>query len=123
MPKPGRRGLTRILDATGYSWRGLRAAFRKEAAFRQELLMFVVLAPLGVWLGQTGVQRALLVGSLLIVLLAELLNSALESIVDRVGDEWHKLSGRAKDMGSAAVLVSLVNAAAVWAFLLYDRLI
>lgn len=122
MPKPGRTGIARIFHAAGYSWRGLRAAFRKEAAFRQELALLAVLAPLGIWLGESGVQRALLVGSLLLVLVAELLNSALEALVDRVGDEWNKLSGRAKDMGSAAVFVALVNVLVVWALVLYPRM-
>ncbi len=92
-----------------------------EAAFRQELALLVVLAPLGIWLGESGVQRALLVGSLLLVLVAELLNSALEALVDRFGDEWNDLSGRAKDLGSAAVLVALVNVIVVWVLVLYPR--
>jgi diacylglycerol kinase (ATP) len=121
MAKPGRKGIQRVLYATKYSWLGLKAAFRKEAAFRQELALVALLAPLGMWLGETGVQRALLVSSLLLVIVIELLNSALEAVVDRFGDEWHKLSGRAKDMGSAAVFVGLLNVGVVWLFVLFDR--
>jgi diacylglycerol kinase (ATP) len=121
MPKPGRTGVARILYAAGYSWKGLRAAFRKEAAFRQELALAVLLAPVALWVGNTAVERALLLGSLLLVLIVELLNSALEAVVDRFGDEWHKLSGRAKDMGSAAVFIALANVAVIWGLLLYDH--
>jgi len=121
VPKPGRKGIARILYATRYSWLGLKAAFRKEAAFRQELLLAVILVPIGIWLGRSGVERALLVGSLLLVLIVELLNSGLEAVVDRFGEEWNKLSGRAKDMGSAAVFVALVNVAAVWLLVLWGR--
>ena len=116
-------GLKRLLLATGHSWRGLVGAFREEAAFRQELALTVVLLPLGIWLGRTGVERALLIGSLLLVLIVELLNSGIEAVVDRVGLERHELSGLAKDMGSAAVLVSLLNVAAIWGFLLYERFV
>ena len=91
MPKPGRTGVARILYAAGYSWKGLRAAFRKEAAFRQELALAVLLAPVALWVGNTAVERALLLGSLLLVLIVELLNSAVEAVVVRFGDEWHKM--------------------------------
>ncbi len=111
-------GLRRIVLAGGYSMKGLSAAYRNEAAFRQEVLGFVILAPLGLWLGTTGVERALLVGSLLLVLIVELLNTAVESVVDRVGLEKHVLAGQAKDQGSAAVLLSLVLAIMVWTFVL-----
>lgn len=111
-------GLRRIVLAGGYSMKGLSAAYRNEAAFRQEVLGFVILAPLGLWLGTNGVERALLVGSLLLVLIVELLNTAVESVVDRVGLEKHVLAGQAKDQGSAAVLLSLVLAIVVWAFVL-----
>jgi len=121
MPKPGRTGVARIVYAASYSWKGLSAAFRKEAAFRQELALTVLLAPVALWLGTTAVERALLLGSLLLVLIVELLNSALEAVVDRFGDEWHKLSGRAKDMGSAAVFIALANVAVIWGLLLFDR--
>ncbi len=119
MAKPGKTGIARIIDATGYSWRGVRAAFKHEAAFRQELLLLVILAPVALWLGNSGVEYALLIGSLLLVLMVELLNSAVEAVVDRIGPEHHKLAGRAKDIGSAAVLVALLNAAVIWLFILF----
>ena len=111
----------RIVRATGYSLAGLRTALRREAAFRQEVILFVVLAPLGSWLGRNGIERTLLVGSLVIVLIVELLNSALEAAVDRISKKEHKLSGRAKDMGSAAVYLSLALVILTWAFVLADR--
>ena len=121
MGKPGRTGLVRVLHATRYSWNGLRAAFRWEAAFRQELALTLVLLPIGLWLGHTGVERALLVGSLFLVLIVELLNSGLEAIVDRVDTNWHELCGRAKDIGSAAVFLSLLNVLVVWGLVLYPH--
>ncbi len=111
----------RIVRAGGYSVSGLRAAIRKEAAFRQELILFVVLAPLGYWLGKNGIERALLIGSLVIVLIVELLNSGIEATVDRISKKHHKLSGRAKDMGSAAVTFSLLLVIFVWAAILADH--
>lgn len=111
----------RIVRAGGYSIAGFRAALKKEAAFRQEVILFIVLAPLGCWLGGNGVERALLVGSLFIVLITELLNSATEATVDRISKKHHKLSGRAKDMGSAAVYLSLVLVVFTWALVLWDR--
>ena len=111
----------RIVRAGSYSLSGLRAAARKEAAFRQELILFVILAPLAVWLGRNGVERALLFGTLVLVLIVELLNSAIEATVDRISKKDHKLSGRAKDMGSAAVSLSLILVVAVWALVLWDR--
>ncbi|MHB8536160.1 MAG: diacylglycerol kinase [Sulfuricaulis sp.] len=113
----------RIVRAAGYSIAGLRAALRRESAFRQEAMLFIVLAPLGAWLGRDGVERALLVGSPLIVLIVELLNSAVEAAVDRISKKKHKLSGRAKDMGSAAVYLSLALAMLIWVFVLADRII
>ena len=118
MAKPGKTGITRIIDATGYSWQGFRAAFKHEAAFRQELVLLLVLTPFALWLGDDGVDYALLIGSLLLVLMVELLNSAVETVVDRIGSERHVLAGRAKDIGSAAVFVALVNAALIWLFVL-----
>ncbi len=114
MASQGARGVERIVKAFGYSWSGFKAAFAHEEAFRQEFALFMVGAPLGLWLGNTGVERALLVGSLLLVLIVELLNTAVEVVVDRIGDDHHALSGRAKDLGSAAVLVSIIHAAVVW---------
>ena len=113
--------LGRVWRAAGYSAAGFRAALKNEAAFRQELALFVVLAPLGWWLGRDGVEQSLLIGSLMLVLLVELLNSAIEAAVNRVGGEPHELSGRAKDMGSAAVFVSLAMVPLVWALVLADR--
>jgi diacylglycerol kinase (ATP) len=114
-------GLKRVWNAMFYSFRGFSAAFRNEAAFRQELGLAVVLTPIGIWLGTTGVERALLVGSLLLVLMVELLNSGIEAVVDRVGLERHELSGMAKDIGSAAVFVSLMNVVVVWALVLWPH--
>lgn len=114
-------GLKRILLAATYSWAGLCAAWKNEAAFRQEVLLLGVLVPLGLWLGDDGVERALLIGSLLLVLMVELLNSAIEAVVDRFGTERHELSGRAKDLGSAAVLIALINVAVIWGLVLYDN--
>jgi diacylglycerol kinase (ATP) len=107
-------GLGRITRATGYSFNGLRAAFAGEEAFRQELLIVAILTPVALWLGQTAVERALLIASLLLLLIVELLNSAVEAAVDRIGPERHELSGRAKDMGSAAVFVALMLTGVVW---------
>lgn len=111
-------GIRRIFDAFGYSLAGLRAAIQHEAAFRQELLIFIVLAPIGLWLGETAVEQVLLIGSLILVLIVELINSAIEAVVDRVGADRHELSGRAKDLGSAAVLLSLVNVVVIWVLIL-----
>ena len=117
MSKPGATGLKRILDATGYSYKGLKAALLYESAFRQELVFCLALIPVAMWLGQNAVEYSLLIGSLLIVLMVELLNSAIEAVVDRTGDDYHELSGRAKDMGSAAVLLSLINVFVIWGFI------
>jgi diacylglycerol kinase (ATP) len=104
----------RIVAAIQYSFSGLAAAARHEVAFRLELLMLAVLAPLALWLGDTGVERALLVGCLILVLIVELINSAIEATVDRISFENHRLAKRAKDIGAAAVMLSLVNAGVVW---------
>ncbi len=119
--KPDCRGLAHIFQAFGYSMKGLKAAVTYEEAFRLELLALIVMLPAAVLLGQTAVERALLIGSLLLVLVVELLNSAIEVVVDRVGVEHHALSGRAKDIGSAAVFMALVNAGVIWALLIADR--
>lgn len=119
--KPGRTGVVRIIHAAGYSWKGLAAAFRHEAAFRQELFLTLLLIPAGYWLGETAIQRALLISTLMLVLIVELLNSAIEAVVDRFGGELHELSGRAKDIGSAAVLLSLFNVVIVWAIIAWGR--
>jgi diacylglycerol kinase (ATP) len=114
-------GLKRVWNALFYSFRGFAGAYRNEAAFRQELWLVVIMAPIGVWLGTTGVERALLVGSLLLILIVELLNSGIEAVVDRIGSERHELSGLAKDIGSAAVFVGLANAAVIWFFVLWPH--
>lgn len=116
-----RTGWRRIWAAAGYSIQGLRAAWINEAAFRQELLLVLLLTPLSFWLGTTTIQRVLLILSLLLVLITELLNSAIEAAVDRIGRESHELSGRAKNMGSAAVLVSLIAAAGVWGLIAWEN--
>lgn len=120
MGKTGITGLKRIINATGYSWLGLKAAYRHEAAFRQEVWLAMILVPLGYYLGESWSDRAALTGSVLFVLVVELLNSAIEAVVDRVGDETHELSGRAKDIGSAAVMISLVITAIIWIAVLAD---
>ena len=115
------RGLRRIVNATRFSIAGLRSTWVNEPAFRQECLLALVLIPTAFWLGQSAVERALLILPLLLVLIVELLNSAGESIVDRIGSERHHLSGRAKDQGSAAVLVSLLLAGIVWGLVAWER--
>ena len=115
------RGLTRVLRAVGLSLRGLTGAFREEAACRQELAFAVLVIPLGLWLGHSGVERALLIGPMLLILIVELLNSAIEATVDRIGFERHALAGLAKDIGSAAVLMSFVLLIAVWLLVLLGR--
>jgi diacylglycerol kinase (ATP) len=121
-PFKGKTGLQRLINATRYSLAGLAAATRHEDAFRQELILAAVLVPLGLWLGNGGVERALLVGSVLLVLVVELLNSAVEATVDRVSLEDHLLAKRAKDIGSAAVMMSLATVGVVWLLVLLPRL-
>jgi diacylglycerol kinase (ATP) len=121
MGKPGNLGLRRIVNATWFSFAGLRTAWRDEAAFRQELALCVVLLPAAVWLGRTAVERSLLIGSCLLVLIVELLNTSIENVVDRVGPEHHRLSGQAKDVGSAAVFISLVLVLVVWGLIAWGR--
>ena len=116
------RGPRRIFSAFLWSLQGLRAAWLHESSFRLEVVAFCVLGPLGLWLGQSGVERALLVGSLLLVMSIELLNSAVEAVIERYGAEFHELAGRAKDMGSAAVFVLMLNVLLVWACILIPRL-
>ncbi|WP_319534548.1 diacylglycerol kinase [uncultured Vibrio sp.] len=113
--KPGKTGIRRVMDATGYSLQGLKAAWINEAAFRQELLLTATLTISAFFLPVTTLERVLMIGSLLLVLIVELINSAIEAVVDRVSDDWHELSGRAKDIGSAAVFVALLLALLVWA--------
>ncbi|HTQ77284.1 MAG TPA: diacylglycerol kinase [Burkholderiales bacterium] len=117
-PYKGKTGLRRLINATRYSLSGLAAAARHEDAFRQELILAAVLVPTALFLGHSGLERALMVASVLLVLIVELLNSAVEATVDRVSLEDHSLAKRAKDIGSAAVMLSLVNVAAVWLLIL-----
>ena len=119
-PQKSRTGLNRILHAGGYSVQGLRAGWG-ETAFRQEAIMAIVLVPLAFWLGQNWVETALLAGSVVLVMIVELLNTCIESAIDRIGPEWHDLSKRAKDMGSAAVLLSLLFCAGVWLGAIWHR--
>ena len=123
MPKPGKTGLIRLFDAFGYSMKGFRAAWRNEAAFRQEALLAIVLLPASFFLARNGLELALLIGGVMLVLITELLNSAIEAIVDKTTPEIHELAGRAKDMGSAAVLCSLIACGALWLFVALDRFV
>lgn len=121
MAKPGKTGLTRVIHATRYSWQGLKAAFIHEAAFRQELLLTIILVPVAFWFTADAVKLSLLIGSLLLLLIVELINSAIEAVVDRFGHEHHELSGRAKDIGSAAVFIALVNAGVIWTVIVFEQ--
>ncbi|MDH4061519.1 MAG: diacylglycerol kinase [Aquincola sp.] len=121
-PHKGRTGLDRIAHAAGYSWSGLRTAFRAESAFRQEAGLAAVMLPAAFWLGRDWMQVALLAGSVILVLIVELLNSGIEAVVDRVSFELHDLSKRAKDYGSAAVMLSLLLAAGIWLAAITHRL-
>ena len=120
-PQKARKGLNRILHAGGYSIQGLRAGWG-ETSFRQEAIVAVALVPLAFWLGQNWTEVSLLAGSVLLVMIVELLNTCIESAIDRIGPEWHDLSKRAKDMGSAAVLLSLLLCVGVWLGALWHRL-
>lgn len=121
-PHKGRTGLDRIIRAAGYSWAGLRKAYTGESAFRQETWLAVLLLPAAFWLGQGWVETALLAGSVIGVMIVELLNSAIEAVVDRVGYEMHELAARAKDIASAAVLLSLLLCGGIWLAALWARL-
>lgn len=114
-------GIRHILDAFRYTYAGLKAAWINEWAFRLEIILLVVVVPLGLWMGTSSSQRAILIGSYFIIPLTELLNSAIESMVDRIGRERHELSRRAKDMGSAAVFLAICTALMVWLIIAYDR--
>ena len=121
MPKKSARGWRRLVDATRYSFKGLKAAWAHEAAFRQEIGLALILLPAAFWLGRTTVQRILLLSSCLLILIVEMVNSAVETLVDRIGLDEHPLSGRAKDMGSAAVMLSLIVLAVVWGLVAWQR--
>lgn len=112
--KTGQTGFKRIINATIYSWQGLKAAFQYEAAFRQELFVFFALVPLAFWLASNSIELVVLISCLFLILICEIINSAIEAVVDRQGDEIHPLAGRAKDMGSAAVFLALLNACICW---------
>ena len=118
MADQGVSGIKRIFNAIGYSYAGLVAAFKNEAAFRQELVLVAILIPVGYWLGEGGIEKVLLISSLLLILIVELINSAIECAIDRISSEQHELSGRAKDIASAAVFLSLLNATVIWFLLL-----
>ena len=115
----GKKGLTRLINALGYSRDGLRAAWQNEAAFREEILLAAITIPLALVLAKTGVDRALMFGSIILILIVEILNSAVEAVVDKASPEKNELAKRAKDMGSAAVLLSLLNAVVVWLCVLW----
>ncbi len=121
MGKPGNTGIRRIIRAAKYSAQGLAHAWKHEAAFRQEFALTLILVPAGLWLGRTPIERTMLIAGCVVVLIVELLNSAVEAAVDRHGEEYHELSGRAKDLGSAAVLLSLLLVAIVWGAVAYER--
>jgi diacylglycerol kinase (ATP) len=116
------RGPGRILKAAVWSLQGLRAAWLHESSFRLEVVLLVLLTPLAIWLGEGAIERVLLIGSCLLVLSAELLNSAVEAVIERYGPEFHELAGRAKDMGSAAVFVLMMNVLLCWGLILGPRL-
>jgi len=110
-----------IKNAVIYSWAGLKAAWNNEMAFRTEVIVIALIMPIGIWIGATAVQRALLIGSSMLILITELLNSAVENVVDRIGREHHILSKQAKDLGSAAAAVSMLTAVVVWGLIAYER--
>ena len=116
-------GIRRIRNAMFYSIDGLRATWKNEAAFRQESILCAIMIPIAFWVGSTAVERAMLISTCLLVLITELLNSAIEATIDRIGEDRHRLSGRAKDMGSAAVFISLWTAGITWALIAYERFI
>ena len=118
MADSGNTGIRRILKATVYSWQGLKASYQNEEAFRQELMLAIVMIPLGFYLGNTVIEKLLLILSVLLLLLVEVLNSAIEAVVDRFGGEMHELSGRAKDMGSAAVFIAIAMMLLTWTLIL-----
>ena len=115
------RGINRLIKAFGYSMKGLGAGWRHEEAFRQEVMLTVVMLPCAFWIGRDPLDYAILIGALLIVLITELVNSGIEALTDRIGEERHELSGRAKDLASAAVFLSLVLVVVVWACVAYAR--
>ena len=115
------RGIKRLINAFRYTFAGLKAAWIHEEAFRQEILLLIFVIPLGAWLGNSGTQRAVLIGFYFIIPIVELINSSIEAVVDRVGEEHHLLSGRAKDLGSAAVFLSICTAIVIWSIIAWER--
>lgn len=118
MKSHNKKGIARLKNALIWSLSGLKKGFKDEAAFRQEVILFIILIPLALWLSESKVERCLMIGSLFLVLIVELLNSGIEAAVDRISEENHPLSGKAKDIGSAAVFLSLLNAGVIWAIIL-----
>ncbi|MEP3351521.1 MAG: diacylglycerol kinase [Marinomonas sp.] len=116
-------GVMRVIKAAGYSYQGFKAAFKYEAAVRQEVALILIMGPIALLSDNTNVEKAMLISTLLLVLIVELLNSGIEAVVDRIGDEYHELSGRAKDISSAAVFVSLVVVIASWSLIFSDEVI
>ncbi|HPY42026.1 MAG TPA: diacylglycerol kinase [Thiolinea sp.] len=119
MASSGNTGIKRLIKAGQYSWQGVCAAYRNEEAFRQEVWILALAVPLALWFGEGGLEKALLIGSVFLLLIVELLNSAVEAVVDRIGPEQHELAGRAKDMGSAAVTIAIINALVLWLVMLF----
>jgi diacylglycerol kinase (ATP) len=123
MAKPGKSGISRIIDATGYSFKGLKAAWLNEAAFRQEVILALVGLPLAFWLASNAIEFLWLILPLFLLIMAELTNSAIEAVVDRISDEHHYLAGRAKDIGSALVFVCLLLLGVIWCVILFPQLL
>ena len=123
MAKPGKTGFSRLFDAFGYSWLGYKAGFKNEAAFREELFLGTLMLPIAIIFSESSVELSLLIGSLFLVLIVELLNSGIEAIVDRVSDEHHELSGRAKDLGAAAVMTALINVIVIWSIIFVPKVL
>ena len=121
MADSGNIGLKRLVLAAGYSWKGLKAGWQNEEAFRQEVILAIILIPLAFWLDTGLIQTILLIASVLLILIVEIINSAIEAVVDLVTSEKQPLAGRAKDMGSAAVMLSLINAAVIWFLVLFSH--
>lgn len=119
--KGTKQGFSRLLNATRYSWQGLKSTWRTEAAFREEVPMVLVLIPLALWLDISAVEAALLIALSVLILVVELINSGIEAVVDRIGAEHHELSGKAKDVGSAAVLLTILMTLTAWSLILGER--
>ena len=123
MAKPGKTGFSRLIDAFGYSWLGYKACYKNEAAFREELFLGAIMLPVAIIYAESSIELVILIGSLFLVLMVELLNSGIEAIVDRVSDEHHELSGRAKDLGAAAVMTALINVIVIWSIIFLPKVL